>query len=61
MISREIKDLSIALEALTRVPGSDDEMCRIRNIIRDKLVDMEDRHTNQHPHHQTPPNDEIPF
>ena len=61
MITREIKDLSYAFEALSRVPGTDTMCIRIQELIENKLTDLETKQTNEHPHHQTPPDDEIPF
>jgi hypothetical protein len=44
MIARQIKDLSIALEALTRVPGYASDMMRdrINKLINDRLSELEE-------------------
>ncbi len=67
-----IKDLSIALEALTRVQGVENEFERVRDLLRDAIGAKEAENTKAYnEYHQgraakntstkTNPDDEIPF
>jgi hypothetical protein len=60
MRSREIKDLSIALEALSRIPGTTPEALsmRIHDLLEDILAEEE---TRTKPAPSTTTDDEIPF
>lgn len=62
MRAREIKDLSIAIEALSRVPGYECEAIssRIKSLIDDLLKEAETKPTPQ-PAPLTKPTDNIPF
>lgn len=60
MIARDIKDLSIALEALTRVQGVEDEFDAVKMLLNDKIGEM---HKQNHPLQKVggSSDDDIPF
>jgi len=63
MIARNIKDLSIALEALTRVPGSDILREQIDNLLVHE-IDLKHKENNplrRFDHPERPDDNKIPF
>ena len=58
MLARQIKDLSIALEALTRVPDSGDFRSAVENLLTTAIDNL---HKEQNPPQTINPDDEIPF
>lgn len=61
--ARNIKDLSIALEALTRVPGSDIHRYQVEKLLETEIQLMKETHPSIKPTqpNRTEPDDEIPF
>lgn len=61
MNERAIKDLCIAWEALSRIPGA--EALELAHSIRDQISNMIGEHTPKpiRKHRQTELDDEIPF
>jgi len=61
MRSADIKNLAIAMEALSRVAGTNAELASIRiyDLLTDAIKEEETRTTIPKPQHDT--NDEIPF
>ena len=60
-----IKDLSIALEALTRVQNVEDEFERVRDLLKDAIRTQEEENTKTYLATRAPTqvrtNDDIPF
>jgi hypothetical protein len=50
----DIKNLSIALEALSRIPGVEGQSLRIRGILEEAITDAEERSTRT-PVYSRPP------
>lgn len=63
MSTTDVKNLSIALEALTRVPGYDSisQMDRVRKLLDFKLDELEEYTNKPAPTPNTSQDDEIPF
>lgn len=71
MTTTDIKNLSIALEALSRIPKVDGLSTRIQGMLEEAIVDMEERSTRtpiySHPPYvaespkRVPSIDDIPF
>jgi hypothetical protein len=59
MRAREIKDLSIAMEALSRIAGYDAE--KLSGRIKDILADVLNEEETKSPLPPKPTDDEIPF
>lgn len=57
MIERKIKELSIALEALSRINGADEYFNPIARLLQLAIVQAEKEYNPQ----PTNPNDDIPF
>lgn len=60
MEARKIKDLAIALEALTRVQGVESEFNRVKDLLQDAIYEMEIR-LPKSSQAQTSDDDDIPF
>lgn len=64
MLERRIKELAIALEALSRITGEHMLFERVRDLLGETIEKLEDEHNNVEP---IPPpaqlnnNDDIPF
>lgn len=54
MTTTDIKNLSIALEALSRIPGVESMSIRIQGILTEAIVDQEERSTRT-PVYSRPP------
>lgn len=61
--ARDIKDLSISMEALARIQGSDEYYSRIARLLDSRILQLEEQVLKeQHPLKiSTTPTDEIPF
>lgn len=55
MTPTDIKSLSIALEALSRIPRVEDLSSRIETLLTKAINQVEDRHTEPVPVYSRPP------
>lgn len=59
--ARDIKDLSISMEALARIQGSEEYYSRICRLLDNRIGLMEDEQRVPSPSKPMPDDDEIPF